>query len=65
MGRGSEDLELGVDFEARNKDMEICHLKKKVKKLQKALHLMVVMAEGKSATKWLNKNIDSLMEQEP
>lgn len=65
MGRGSEDLEIGIDFAARNKDMEICHLKKKVKKLQKALHLMVVMAEGKSATKWLNKNIDSLMEQEP
>lgn len=64
MGRGS-DLELGVDFEARNKDMEIARLRKKVKKLQKAVRLFTAIVEGKTAISWLERHIDSLMEQEP
>lgn len=65
MGRGSEDLEMGIDFEARNKDMEIARLKKKVRKLQKAVHILTMTIESKAGMKWLAKNVDSLMEQEP
>ena len=65
MGRGSEDFELGVDFEIRNKDMEIRRLRKKVRKLQKAMSMTAAMVEGEAAKKWLERHIDSLMEQEP
>lgn len=64
MGRGSEDLEMGIDFEARNKDMEIAILRKKVKKLQKAVRLLTAVIEGKRAMSWLCRHIDDLMEQE-
>lgn len=64
MGRGSEDLELGIGFEARNKDMEILRLKKKVKKLQKAVRLLTMVIESKVGMKWLEKNADYLMEKE-
>lgn len=59
-----KDLDVGIDFETRSKDMEIYRLRKKVRKLQKAVALMSTMIEGLTAAKWVGKHIESLMETE-
>lgn len=59
-----DGLEVDIDFEVRNKDMEIYRLRKKVRKLQKAVALMSTMIEGLTAAKWVGKHIESLMETE-
>lgn len=59
-----KDLDVGIDFETRSKDMEIYRLRKKVRKLQKAVALMSTMIEGLTAAKWVGRHIESLMEAE-
>lgn len=62
---GQEGPEVSISFQERNRDMEIERLRKKVRKLQKAIRCQMDIFDAIGALRWLDRHIGELMEPEP